>query len=105
MGHPPPPSLKSQAVGAALARHDTLAGLLQRLRDSRARLAAIQPVLAPGLREAIDAGPLDDTTWILLVKHAPAAAKLRQCVPLIESALASAGFEPRVVRVKLAQPG
>jgi hypothetical protein len=97
----PPPSVRSQAVGAALARHDTLAGLLQRVRDSRARLAAIQPVLPQGLRGAIEAGPLDETGWILLVKHAPAAAKLRQCVPQIETALAAAGFEARVVRVKL----
>lgn len=96
-----PPSLRSQALGTALARHDTLAGLLQRVKDSRARLDAIQPVLPPGLRSAVEAGPLDDTGWILLVKHAPAAAKLRQCVPQIETALAAAGFEARVLRVKL----
>jgi hypothetical protein len=58
-------------------------------------------VLPPGLGGAIEAGPLDETSWILLVKHAPAAAKLRQCVPQIEAALAAAGFELRVVRVKL----
>ena len=103
MAVPPTSLLRSQTVGSALARHDTLAGLLQRVRDSRARLAAIQPVLPPGLGGAIEAGPLDETSWILLVKHAPAAAKLRQCVPQIEAALAAAGFELRVVRVKLAQ--
>ncbi len=104
MGTPPPPSIATQAVGAALARHDTLAGLLQRVRDSRARLAAVQPVLPPGLRDAVTAGPLDETTWILLVPHAGAAAKLRQCVPQLDAALAAAGFEPRVLRVKLALP-
>lgn len=97
--------LASQAVGAALARHDKLAGLLQRVRDSRARLAAVQPVLPPGLRDAVEAGPLDETTWILLVKHAPAAAKLRQCVPLVEQALQDAGFAARVVRIKLSGHG
>lgn len=102
MGTPPLQPLASQAVGAALARHDTLAALLQRVRDSRARLAAVQPVLPPGLRDAVEAGPLDDTGWILLVKHAPAAAKLRQCVPQIEQALAQAGFAARAVRVKVA---
>ncbi len=109
MTNPPPDTrrqpLATQAVGAALARHDTLAGLLQRVRDSRARLAAIQPVLPPGLLGAVEAGPLDETTWILLVKHAPAAAKLRQCVPEIEAALAAAGHAPRVLRVKLAPAG
>jgi hypothetical protein len=105
MAGSPHSPIASQAVGAALARHDTLAGLLQRVRDSRARLAAVQPVLPPGLRGAVEAGPLDDAGWILLVKHAPAAAKLRQCVPQIEQALADAGFPPRVVRVKLAAAG
>lgn len=102
MGTSPPPPIATQAVGAALARHETLAGLLQRVRDSQARLAAIQPVLPPGLRGAVEAGPLDETGWILLVTHAGGAAKLRQCVPQIEAALAAAGFAPRVVRVKLA---
>lgn len=105
MANPSAPPVASQAVGAALARHETLASLLQRVRDSRARLAAIQPVLPPGLRDAVEAGPLDETGWILLVRHAPAAAKLRQCVPQIEAALAAAGFELRVVRVKLSLPG
>ncbi len=105
MAGSPHSPIASQAVGAALARHDTLAGLLQRVRDSRARLAAVQPVLPPGLRGAVEAGPLDDTTWILLVKHAPAAAKLRQCVPQIEQALTDTGFAPRLVRVKLSASG
>ncbi len=105
MAGSPHSPIASQAVGAALARHDTLAGLLQRVRDSRARLAAVQPVLPPGLRGAVEAGPLDETGWILLVKHAPAAAKLRQCVPEIEQVLAEAGFSPRVVRVKLSASG
>ncbi len=85
----------------ALARHETLGALLQRVRDSQARLACVQPVLPPGLRDAVEAGPLDDTIWILLVRHAGAAAKLRQCVPQLEAALASAGHPPRTLRVKL----
>jgi hypothetical protein len=97
--------LAQQAVGAALARHDTLAGLLQRVADSRARLAAVQAVLPPGLRGAVEAGPLDETEWILLVKQAGAAAKLRQCVPQIEAACVAAGHAPRKLRVKLSMPG
>ncbi|MFN9746382.1 MAG: hypothetical protein ACK57B_12135 [Betaproteobacteria bacterium] len=94
----------TQAVGAALSRHETLAALLQRVRDSRARLACIQALVPPGLRDAVEAGPLDDTEWTLLVRHAGAAAKLRQCVPQLEAVLAEAGHPPRRLRVKLAQP-
>jgi hypothetical protein len=100
--NPPSAPWATQAVGAALSRHETLASLLQRVRDSRARLACVQPVLPPGLRDAVEAGPLDETSWILLVKHAGAAAKLRQCVPQLEAALAAAGHAPRTLRVKLA---
>lgn len=100
-GSPAPP-WATQAVGAALSRHDTLAALLQRVRDSRARLACIQPLLPPGLRDAVEAGPLDETNWVLLVRHGGAGAKLRQCVPQFEAALAAAGHPPRTVRVKLA---
>lgn len=92
----------TQAVGAALSRHETLAALLQRVRDSRARLACILALVPPGLRDAVEAGPLDDTEWVLLVRHAGAAAKLRQCVPQLEAALAAAGHPPRTLRVKLA---
>ncbi len=102
-GSPAPP-WATHAVGTALARHEALGALLERVRDSRARLACVQPVLPLGLRDAVEAGPLDDTTWILLVKQAGAAAKLRQCVPQLEAALANAGHAPRTLRVKLAPP-
>lgn len=98
----PPPLMQSFAVATALARHDTLGTLLARVHESRARLAAAQAVLPAGLHGAVEAGPLDDTQWVLLARHAPAAAKLRQCVPQIDAALARAGFAARAVRVKLA---
>jgi hypothetical protein len=88
-------------VGSALARHEALGTLLLRVRDSRARLSSIQAVLPPGLREAVEAGPLDDTTWVLLVQNAGAAAKLRQYLPQLEARLADAGHAPRTLRVKL----
>lgn len=102
MGLPP---TEHYAVGRALARHETLPGLLERVRNSRARLAAIQGVLPPGLAAAVEAGPLDDQGWVLLARHAPAAAKLRQCLPQIESRLAAAGFAPAAVRVKVLPKG
>ncbi|MEY3271917.1 MAG: hypothetical protein RLZZ341_818 [Pseudomonadota bacterium] len=86
-GSPAPP-WATQAVGAALSRHEPLAALLQRVRDSRARLACIQPLLPPGLRDAVEAGPLDETSWVLLVRHGGAGAKLRQCEALRQQGLA-----------------
>lgn len=98
MGLPP---AEHYAASRALARHETLPGLLQRVRDSRARLAAIQGVLAPGLASVVEAGPLDAQCWVLLVRHAPAAAKLRQLLPQIEAALQAAGYPTVALKVKV----
>jgi hypothetical protein len=95
------PLTQQFSAGRALSRHEPLVALLGRLRDSQARLAAVQAVLPPGLASSVEAGPLDDETWMLLVHHAAAGAKLRQCVPALDAALAAAGFAPRQLRIKL----
>lgn len=78
-----------------------LAGLLARVRESEARLQVIRAVLPQGLAEALRAGPLDDEGWCLLVDHAAAAAKLRQCLPTITDALAAAGWTGPAIKVKV----
>jgi hypothetical protein len=97
--------LQHQGLAAALGRNETLVSLLRRVQDSRARLAALQPVLPPALWSAVEAGPLDETQWMLLARHGSVAAKLRQCVPQMETALAAAGFERRVIRIKVRTAG
>jgi hypothetical protein len=88
-------------LSSALNQNDSLTGLLRRLRESEARLATVRTQLPELLHAAVKPGPLDDTSWTLLVGNAASAAKLRQLVPTLESALAEAGWPPRALRVKI----
>ncbi|MCE2915634.1 MAG: hypothetical protein LW768_08835 [Rubrivivax sp.] len=99
-----PVPLGQRSLGDALAASEPLAGLLQRLAQSRARLSAVVPVLDRELADLVQAGPLDDTRWILLVPHSAAAAKLRHRLPDVEAALTAAGHPPRELKVKVARP-
>lgn len=100
---PKPPGAAHGAtpLGTALARSEPLARLLARLQESRARFAAIAPLLPPGLADAVRPGPVDDDGWLLLAGHAAAAAKLRQLLPRIEQALKDSGWQATVVRVRV----
>lgn len=90
---------------AALGEDSCFSALLGRLRESRARLAVVQPLLPGALGEAVRAGPLDAQRWTLLADGNASASKLRQLLPTLADALAAAGFEPRTLRVRIAPRG
>lgn len=98
MSSPAPPAL---ALARALDNSEPLTGLLQRVRLSQARLAAVAPLLPAGLRGEVRAGPLDDAAWVLLVSNAAAAAKLRQLLPAVTSALEQQGYRGPEVKIKV----
>jgi hypothetical protein len=98
MTSPAPPA---QALARALEHHQPLVGLLQRVQQSRERLAAVNALLPAGLQGEVRAGPLDDAAWVLLVSNAAAAAKLRQLLPAVTSALQQAGWAAVEVKVKV----
>ncbi|RYE38966.1 MAG: hypothetical protein EOP24_45600 [Hyphomicrobiales bacterium] len=79
----------------------TLAMLASLTRDSSARLKAIEMLIPPALRPAIQAGPIDGTSWCLLVKSNAAAAKIRQLLPAFEAHLRSRGWEVNAIRLKI----
>lgn len=79
----------------------TLAGLMARARDSQMRLQAIAPLLPPGLRAAVTAGPVEDGEWCLLVEGNAVAAKLRQMVPMLLSRLRVQGWDTQGIRLKV----
>ena len=85
----------------ALDASEALAGLLQRVQQSRDRLAVISAFLPEALREHIRAGPLDETRWVVLVPDSAAAAKLRQLLPKLDAALAAGGFTGPPTRIKV----
>lgn len=97
---PAPPQL-GVPLSQALRGSEPLHGLMERVVDSRKRLAAVMDVLPAGLRDAVRAGPLDDAAWVLLVDNAAAAAKLRQLLPTLETRLREAGWAQPAPKVKI----
>jgi len=78
-----------------------LASLGERLRESRAMLATVLPLLPGPLAGAVEPGPLDAEGWSLLGANAAVAAKLRQLVPHLEERLRDAGHAVATVRIKV----
>ncbi|MBC5784488.1 DUF721 domain-containing protein [Ramlibacter sp. USB13] len=79
----------------------TLARLAQLARDSGERLRAIEASIPAPLRASIRPGPVEGTTWCLLVDSNAAAAKLRQLLPLLQQKLISRGWEITSIRLKV----
>lgn len=79
----------------------TLAGLARLARESGDRLKAIQSCIPAPLRGAVRAGPIDGTTWCLLVEGNAAAAKIRQVLPVLQAKLNSSGWEVTAIRLKV----
>jgi hypothetical protein len=85
----------------ASAESPTLAMLTALTRDSSERLRAIEPLIPAGLRSTIQAGPIDGTSWCILVKSNSAAAKLRQILPALQAHLRVRGWEVNSIRLKV----
>ena len=79
----------------------TLARLTALTRDSSARLKAIEGLIPPLLRPAVQAGPIEGGSWCLLVKGNAAAAKLRQLAPALAAHLRSKGWDVQGIRLKV----
>lgn len=91
-------------LASALSDNATLGLLLQRLRQSQARLDSIRTLLPPTLHPAVQAGPLDDAGWSLLVAHPSAAAKIRQMLPQLQAGLVAAGWSELPIRLRVRRP-
>jgi hypothetical protein len=79
----------------------TLARLAQLARESGERLRAVEALIPAPLRPSIRPGPIEGTTWCLLVEGNAAAAKLRQLLPLLQTKLNSRGCEVTSFRLKV----
>lgn len=100
-GRPPSALTGALPVRDAIRDSEPLARLAERLRESRARHRSVLAVLPPPLAALVQPGPIDDAVWTLLVPHGAAAAKLRQCLPLLEQRLLADGHAPRALKVKV----
>ena len=88
----------------AVESSPTLAKLAQLTRDSSARLACVQPLIPPLLRNSLQAGPIEGDCWCLLVKSNAAAAKLRQLLPALAAHLRTKGWDVASIRIKVQNP-
>ena len=79
----------------------TLARLIELNGDSVSMLKAIETLIPGALRKALKAGPIEGTTWCLIVDNNAAAAKIRQISPSLESHLRTKGWEVNSIRIKV----
>ncbi|WP_399678684.1 DciA family protein [Xenophilus sp.] len=93
-----PPAL---SLHEAAESSPTLSGLMARVREAQACLQAIRPLLPPGLRAGVQAGPVEEGRWCLLVDGSATAAKLRQMTPMLLAHLRSQGFGIDALRIKV----
>ena len=92
---------QAQSLLQAAQESPTLAQLSQLMRESTQRLRALDSLIPPALRTAIQAGPIEGPSWCLLVSSNAAAAKLRQMLPAMQAHLHSKGFEVQTIRLKV----
>jgi hypothetical protein len=91
----------SVSLQQAAEEAPTLARLAQLARESGERLKAVETSIPAPLRASIRPGPIEGTTWCLLVDSNAAAAKLRQLLPLLLQRLNSRGNEITAIRLKV----
>lgn len=85
----------------AVEQSPTLAGLAAQARDTTERLRALEELIPGELRGAIQAGPVNEKDWCLLVRSSAAAAKLRQLLPVLQARLKAKGWEVSTIRLKV----
>ena len=88
-------------LGQALDASAPLARLLAQVQASKTCLAAIVPTLPEGLSSQLQAGPLDEAGWSILVANGAAAAKLRQMLPTLEALLREQALPGVPIRIKV----
>lgn len=85
----------------ALEQAPTLAALKVRIEASQRCLELVRPLMAPGWRPLVKAGPLQDDEWCLLVENVAVLSKLRQLLPTMVQALHQNGMPVREIRLKV----
>jgi hypothetical protein len=90
-----------QALNRVLEQAPGLHSLLDKIRQSQACLLAVGNVIPQNLKSQIQAGPLNDQEWCLLVKSPAASTKLRQLTPRLLLVLQQDGWDINHIRIKI----
>jgi hypothetical protein len=104
MNKTPPLVPSALSLNQALQASQTLNDLRARIQMSERCLGVVRATLGPDLGQHLRAGPFTDGSWTLFSPHAALAAKLRQLLPRIQSALVREGLAVSEVRVKIFRP-
>jgi hypothetical protein len=88
-------------LSQAAQESPTLARLADAARASSERLGAVRDLLPVTLRSHIQAGPLEEGVWCLLVSSTAVAAKLRQLTPSLVTQLKHRGMGVSSIRIKV----
>ena len=92
---------RALAFNDALGESPTMQKLGALINQSQSQLQSIAHLLPKSSGRGIQAGPIDENGWCLLVSNAAIASKLRQLIPDIERHLLSLGAQPAKVRIKI----
>lgn len=85
----------------AVQESPTFALLASRVRESSERLQAIRSLLPAPLRASVQAGPIEEGQWCLLVSSNAVAAKIRQLTPALQAHLNTQGLGVAHIRIKV----
>jgi len=98
-----PASRRRQAISLLQAAEESpsLSQLARRIEASSARLNAVRALLPAALRAGVQAGPLEEDQWCLLVGSNAAAAKLRQLLPDLQQHLLAKGLPVAGIRIRV----
>jgi hypothetical protein len=94
-------SHRSLTLLQAAAETPSFARLAELSRESSARLKAVENMIPAALRASIKAGPIDGSTWCLLVDNNASAAKIRQFLPTLATHLTTKGWEVTSIRLRV----
>jgi len=78
-----------------------LSQLVRQAQDAKARMKAIEPLLPPGLRNSVQAGPMTEKTWCLLIKNNAAASKVQYLLPSLAAHLRTKGWDVQHIELKV----
>ncbi|PIT74046.1 DciA family protein [Limnohabitans sp. G3-2] len=94
---------RHQAIPLQQAAQESpaFARLSELIRASSDRLQAIRSLLPAPLRASVQAGPMDEGSWCLLVSSNAVAAKLRQLLPALQAHLSQNGLPVTAIRIKV----
>jgi hypothetical protein len=94
-------TLHAKPLLIAIQGTPKMAALIELNKESSARFKSIEPLIPGTLRFLIQPGPIEGSTWCLILDNSAVASKVRQILPAIISHLRCKGRDIDSVRLKV----